>query len=129
MEPRDEGVSTSGPLLTIVPGLHGPCAILRLAGAVTSSTALLLHEHLTQALAWVRPPLLVVELARVTALDGHGLALLSAADRQAVNDHGRMIVAEVPDAVSREFRASAHEFGCAPSTAEAIAALTSGGLA
>ncbi|WP_192809432.1 STAS domain-containing protein [Actinomadura rudentiformis] len=130
MEPRDEVETVSSPLLAVSTGLHGPCVILRLAGEVTGGTALLLHEHLAQVLALGGPPLLVVDMAQVTVLDGHGLALLSAADLRAVNDHGRMVLAEVPNAVSGEFRAlTTHRFRCAPSTAEAIVALTSGSSA
>jgi stage II sporulation protein AA (anti-sigma F factor antagonist) len=83
--------------LAVRVGLHGPCIVLRLSGELSSATVPALQRHLDQAIAFRRPPWVIVDLSSVSGVDDTGLGLLTQAREQVGSRSGRLILVGLRD--------------------------------
>ncbi|MFB4268400.1 STAS domain-containing protein [Nonomuraea sp. GTA35] len=71
---------------------HGDVALLSLAGRLDGVACLILQQYVVNALVSRIPPLLVMDLTCLTAIDGRGCDIVSSASQHARAADGRLIV-------------------------------------
>lgn len=82
-------------------GLHGPCVILRLSGELCQTTTQVLRRYVEQAVAFRRPPWLVIDLSGVATVDNHGWALLVETEALVDGSAGRLLLTGLDEDLSR----------------------------
>lgn len=93
--------SPDRPGLVVRMGLHGPCVILRLSGELCQTTTQVLRRYVEQAVAFRRPPWLVIDLSGVATVDNHGWALLVETEALVDGSAGRLLLTGLDEDLSR----------------------------
>ena len=91
------------PDVTVEVDVFGDTATVRVSGELDVATAPVLGEELDR-IAILPPPVVVVELARVTFLGSAGLGVLVQARRDLAERGSRLVLAKANDAVLRVMR-------------------------
>ncbi|GAA4967855.1 anti-anti-sigma factor [Nonomuraea thailandensis] len=73
---------------------HGDVVLLSLTGRLDAVACLILKQYVVNALVGRIPPLLVMDLTRLTAIDECGCDLLSSASQHARAADGRLLVVD-----------------------------------
>lgn len=92
MHPSEPGIHESAPDFDIRLDRHGEVVLLSPTGRLEGVACLVLQQYLVNALVARIPPLIVVDLRELAAMDEHGRDVLRSAARHARVSEGRLIV-------------------------------------
>ncbi|GAB2925071.1 STAS domain-containing protein [Nonomuraea fastidiosa] len=92
MHPSEPGIHESAPDFDIRLDRQEEVVLLSLTGRLEGVACLILQQYLVNALVARIPPLIVVDLRELAAVDEHGRDVLRSAARHARVSDGRLIV-------------------------------------
>ncbi|MEV0831175.1 STAS domain-containing protein [Nonomuraea rubra] len=92
MDPADLDIPPDDPDFDIQLDRHGNVVLLSLTGRLDTVACVILKQYVVKALVSRIPPLLIMDLTFLTAIDGCGCDLLSSASQHARAAGGRLIV-------------------------------------
>ncbi|MGW3341717.1 STAS domain-containing protein [Nonomuraea rubra] len=120
MNPAELDICPEDPDFDIRLDRHGGVVLLSLRGRLDTVACLILKQYVVNALVSRIPPLLILDLTRLTAIDGCGCDIVSSASQHARAAHGRLIVIDGGVLPGH----AVHDIELFPSVADALMELT-----